>query len=448
MQAPGLPRAAADDGRACVTRTGRATPSTRPSTSRATSTARSLLKGVSHVARTHRIDRIVALDDFDVEMAALLREHLRVPGMGETTARYFRDKLAERMKARNFGILVPDFVHVGQRRADPAFAETDAAAVDPQAALAGRRHRHEEDRAGRRPLARPRGTRRPAFVLRAGALHSRRRLPRRRDRLGQGGRVPVDAPVRRSRRSRWPTAAAIFTTTSVPKHDPAWAALERINRDVLTTFGLVRGVTHTEFIRSAADGRFLFLETSARVGGAFIVDLVEAETGLNLWREWAKLEIAGEEGAYRVPQVARSLRRAGPDAGETGAARHSPRYTDPEIVFRVHEGEPRRAHRRLARRVACPRVARPILGAIPAGLLRVCSGPRSPASLTRMVCWRRSSHLTKGSTDHGHQQCERGVEGQSRRGQRHDEARARAATRGPSRGRRALRPGPGPIPRS
>ena len=116
--------------------------------------------------------------------------------------------------------------------------------------------------------------------------------------------------------------------------DPAWAALETINRDVLTTFGIVRGVAHTEFIRSAADGRFLFLETSARVGGAFIVDLVEAETGLNLWREWAKLEMAGEEGHYTVPAVqnrsaALLLTLARQDAPDTSA------YADPEIVFRV-----------------------------------------------------------------------------------------------------------------
>ena len=71
-----------------------------------------LVKGVSHVARTRALDRIVPLDDFDVETAALLREHLRIPGMGETTARYFRDKLAMRVSARNAGILVPDFVHV------------------------------------------------------------------------------------------------------------------------------------------------------------------------------------------------------------------------------------------------------------------------------------------------------------------------------------------------
>jgi glutathione synthase/RimK-type ligase-like ATP-grasp enzyme len=68
--------------------------------------------GVSFIARSEKIDRIVALDDFDVEKAASLREHLRVPGMGDTTARYFRDKLAMRMQAKSKGIPVPDFLHV------------------------------------------------------------------------------------------------------------------------------------------------------------------------------------------------------------------------------------------------------------------------------------------------------------------------------------------------
>ncbi|WP_415910080.1 ATP-grasp domain-containing protein [Oleiharenicola sp. Vm1] len=71
-----------------------------------------VIKGVSYLARRRRIDRLVALDDFDVETAAALREHLRIPGMGETTARYFRDKLAMRLKAREAGIPVPEFTHV------------------------------------------------------------------------------------------------------------------------------------------------------------------------------------------------------------------------------------------------------------------------------------------------------------------------------------------------
>ena len=293
----------------------------------------SLLKGVSHVARTHRIDRIVALDDFDVETAALLREHLRVPGMGETTARYFRDKLAERMKARNFGILVPDFVHTVNDGQIKAFADQTPLPwiLKPRSQAAAIGMKKIEKAEDLWPALDGLGDRRSFYVL---------------ERFIPGDVFHVDAIVwdkvvvfqSMHQYGQPPFQVAhgggIFTTTSVPKHDPAWSALERINRDVLATFGIVRGVTHTEFIRSAADGRFLFLETSARVGGAFIVDLVEAESGLNLWREWAKLEIAGEDGTYRVPQAADRYaglvltlaKQEWPDL--TG-------YTDPEIVYRV-----------------------------------------------------------------------------------------------------------------
>jgi len=292
-----------------------------------------LLKGVSHVARTHRIDRIVALDDFDVEMAALLREHLRVPGMGETTARYFRDKLAERMKARNFGILVPDFVHTVNDEQVRAFADRTPLPwiLKPrsQAAAIGMKKIDRAEDLG--PALDELGDRRSFYVL---------------ERFVAGDVFHVDAIVwdkavvfqSMHRYGQPPFQVAhgggIFTTTSVPKHDAAWAALEKINRDVLATFGLVRGVTHTEFIRSAADGRFLFLETSARVGGAYIVNLVEAESGLNLWREWARLEIAGEDGTYRLPAAADRYaglvltlaRQEWPDLSA---------YADPEIVYRV-----------------------------------------------------------------------------------------------------------------
>ncbi len=338
-----------------------------------------LLKGVSHVARTRRIDRIVALDDFDVETAALLREHLRVPGMGETTARYFRDKLAERMKARNVGIPVPDFVHVLNDERIGVFAGATPLPwiLKPRSQAAAIGMKKIERAEDLWPALDALGDRRSFYVL---------------ERFVPGDVFHVDAIV-------WDTSVVfqamhrygeppfqvahgggIFTTTSVAKHDPAWAALETINRDVLATFGIVRGVTHTEFIRSAADGRFLFLETSARVGGAFIVDLVEAETGVNLWREWAKLEIAGEEGRYGVPQA--SERFAGlvltlakqerPDLGG---------YTDPEIVYRV-----RKAHH-AGLIVASPDEARvralvdEVLGQVRAGLLRVRPGARSRAGL-------------------------------------------------------------------
>ncbi|MDX1417532.1 MAG: hypothetical protein R3293_25225, partial [Candidatus Promineifilaceae bacterium] len=62
-----------------------------------------VIYAVSYLMRGNNIVQIVPLDDYDVETAAALREHLRLPGLGETVARYFRDKLAMRMQARANG---------------------------------------------------------------------------------------------------------------------------------------------------------------------------------------------------------------------------------------------------------------------------------------------------------------------------------------------------------
>src|SRR5260221_5556074 len=74
-----------------------------------------MLDALSYLARSEAIDRIVALHEVDHEIAAAAREHLRIPGMGETTMRYFRDKLAMRMRAKEHGVLVPEFVSLINR---------------------------------------------------------------------------------------------------------------------------------------------------------------------------------------------------------------------------------------------------------------------------------------------------------------------------------------------
>ena len=68
-----------------------------------------MINAVSWLARSHDIRRLVALDEFDLEMAAALREHLRLPGMGETVTRHFRDKLAMRLRTAAKEIRVPAF---------------------------------------------------------------------------------------------------------------------------------------------------------------------------------------------------------------------------------------------------------------------------------------------------------------------------------------------------
>ena len=95
----------------------------------------------------------MALDDFDVEMAAMLREDLHVPGMGETTSRAFRDKLAMRSRARSAGIRCPAFIHVLNHEALRSWIAHVAPpwVLKPrsQAAAIG----IKKDRVGRRALA-------------------------------------------------------------------------------------------------------------------------------------------------------------------------------------------------------------------------------------------------------------------------------------------------------
>jgi biotin carboxylase len=324
-------------------------------------------KGAAFVARTERIDRIVALDDFDVELAAMLREYLSVPGMGQTTARAFRDKLAMRRRARAAGIPCPDFV--------------------PAINLDGIR-----DWAARVPapwILKPRGQ---AAAIGLRKLTSTEDLWSAIGALGDAhadylleafvpgdvyhvDSIVVDRQVVFSVASAYttpPMAVAheggIFITRTLDDTDPAAVALTELNRRVLDAFGLVRGVSHTEFICGTQQGSprveraggpgearstplssesaifpriekqegWFFLETSARVGGAFIVDVIEAARGINLWREWSRVEIAGEDGGYELPPrrngyagIVLSLARQ--EEPDTSA------YADPEIVQRIRK---------------------------------------------------------------------------------------------------------------
>ena len=84
----------------------------------------------------------------------------------------------------------------------------------------------------------------------------------------------------------------VFTTRTVDRTSREWKELTALNARLAPNLGMARGVTHAEYIRAHEDGKFYFLEIAARVGGAFISELVETATGINLWREWAKLEVA------------------------------------------------------------------------------------------------------------------------------------------------------------
>src|SRR5262245_25125684 len=96
----------------------------------------------------------------------------------------------------------------------------------------------------------------------------------------------------------------VVMTRTLERDSEAAIGLRDLNVKVLQALGMVRGITHDEFIKGQADGKLYFLEVAARVGGANIADLVEAATGVNPWVEWVRLEKAHVQGApYQLPKV-------------------------------------------------------------------------------------------------------------------------------------------------
>ncbi len=291
--------------------------------------------GVSYMARNEVIDRIVALDDFDVETAATLREHLRVPGMGDTTARYFRDKLAMRTKARDEGLLVPEFIHVlNYDRLREFMQRVPPPWVLKPRSMAGsmgikKIHDSEEFWRSLDTL----GDKQSFYLLEQyvpGDIFHVDAIFYEREPLfaiaSQYGRPPMDVSQQ----------GDIFTTRTLPLGSKEAQPLIEMNQKTMKAFGLLRGVSHSEFIRGRDDGKLYFLETSARVGGAHIVDLIKAATGINMWEEWAKVEIAGGKTPYKPPTPHKDaagllVSLAKQERPDTSA------YNDPEIVWRMNE---------------------------------------------------------------------------------------------------------------
>lgn len=294
-----------------------------------------VINAVSYLARSNDIQRLVALDEFDVEMAATLREHLRVPGMGETTSRYFRDKLAMRMRAQHKGIRVPEFCPV----------------------INYDKLREYMNRVPAPWMLKPRWS---ASAIGIKKVHDSEELWRLLDQLGDeqsnyvleqfvpGEVFHVDSIVEdkkvlfaaANKYGAPPMNVAhdggIFTTRLLPHKSKDEKALQKMNKEVIKDLGLVRGVTHAEFIKGHEDGKFYFLEIASRVGGANIAETVEAATGLNLWGEWAKLETATEDRPYELKKpktlysgiIISLARQEWPDTSA---------YSDSEIVWRMNK---------------------------------------------------------------------------------------------------------------
>jgi biotin carboxylase len=311
------------------------------------------------IGRKLKVDRVVALEEFDVMTAALIREHFCLPGMSSSTAKTFRDKFRMAGAARAGGILLPEFVPLINGDEVGDFMERVAPPwiIKPRSDVSAIGIRKVED---------------PAEVWRiTGEMNDRENLRERSsyyvlaqfipgevfhvDSIVSGGRV-VFAGANRYGRPPLEVAhgGGAYVSRTVAHGSANEKKLFAINRKLVKALQLERGAAHAEFIKSDADGEFYFLEMAARVGGAYIADVLEAASGLNLWREWAQMEVSDgrsrrqeqSAGAGQEPDHKRAV-----DGNKLKAPRNeyagivlslskqetpdTSAYDDPEIVYRV-----------------------------------------------------------------------------------------------------------------
>jgi biotin carboxylase len=300
------------------------------------------IQAASRAARDVKVDLLVALEEYDVLTTAKAREHLCLAGMTHTEALLFRDKLMMRVRAREAGILQPEFVPLFNYQEIGEFMESVEPpwVIKPRADASAMRIRrlHSSEGVWRSVEALDAHTEfhqgSPSFLLEqfiAGDVYHV-------DSLVSAGRVvfagvnayahpPLDISLE----------GGVPISYTVKYGSPDQRKLLKANRKLIKTLGLRHGVTHAEFIKSAETGEFYFLEVAARVGGALTAETLEAASGINLWREWARIEIAAHKGEpYRLPTA--SSRYAG--LALCLARQEYPdtySFTDPEIVYRLRK---------------------------------------------------------------------------------------------------------------
>lgn len=262
-----------------------------------------LLAGVSDLMRHKKIDAIVALDDFDVEKATYLRENLRIDGMGQTTGRYFRDKLAMRMRAKSCGISNPQFCSLFNDHDINTFADTVAApwVLKPRSEASANGIIKVFDKESLWIHINEMGNNRFKYLLeqfRPGAVFHC-------DSLIFEGKILFNlvsqylaTPMEISQ------GGGIFRSANIAYNSDDDKEIKRVNEQVIKGFGLKHGASHAEFIKCEEDGKIYFLETASRVGGAHLAEMVHAASDINLWQEWATIEDAlAKEKSYKLPKI-------------------------------------------------------------------------------------------------------------------------------------------------
>ncbi len=293
-----------------------------------------LMKGVGGLMKNHKIESIVALDDYDVEKATYLRENLRISGMGQTTGRFFRDKLAMRIKAHDSDIKVPAFAPLFNDDDINQFADHISApwVLKPRSEASAHGIIKVHDKEALWENIHQLGDNRLYYLVeqfKPGDVYHADGL------MLDGKNIFCSVSKYLSTPMEISQGGGIFRSANLKFGSDDEKAIKKENAAVMKAFGMKSGATHTEFIKCREDGEIYFLETSSRVGGAHLAEMVEAATDINLWAEWAKIEDSlAKNYKYKLPKVAKNYagilltlsKYEHPDLSS---------FDDPEVYFRV-----------------------------------------------------------------------------------------------------------------
>ena len=297
------------------------------------------IRAVTNIAGAQPIDRIVGIDEFDVLTAAKARAHLQIEGLTSSYLLRFRDKLRMRNTATAAKLPCPEFTGAFNQKDIADFLENVPAPwiVKPRSEVNahGIKKCQTKDEVWQ-------------ILNELDGRDTWRDHPSQFliERFIEGEVFHVDSVVENgevaacgvSGYGKPPFSVShqggVFTTAVLSYKSKERRELERLNKQLLKSFGYERGVAHAEFLQSKADGKFYLLEVAARVGGAYIADVLEHAAGFNLWREWAKLETADKDNPYQPPKLRKDyagivLCLANQEQPDTS------HYTDAEIVYRV-----------------------------------------------------------------------------------------------------------------
>jgi hypothetical protein len=279
---------------------------------------------------THGIERIVALHEKDLMLAARLRERFGLAGMPVATTLRFRDKLLMKDTLAGAGYdALPRYRAVSRGEVLTSVPWNGRSVVKSRWGVGSSQVRIVDDLAAANRAARDLEAGADGLEIEAYVDGTMFHC----DSVVHDGRIVFSAVseyLAQPGRYRAGATAGSVLVAAGPEAD----LVIRHNRRVLRILGMTSGVTHAEFFLRPS-GEIVFCEVAARPGGGGIDDIVRRGYGVDLVRAAVELQ------SGRVPAV---LPDGGPPAAvfgvvgvyhtETGADRPVPELRDviPEVL--------------------------------------------------------------------------------------------------------------------